>query len=687
MHPEINNNHISYAEKVLFGKQRVFDTQRKDFIKNLDTVDLHAVPGSGKTTSLLAKLLILEKFLPFRDGSGILILSHTNSAVDEIKGKIGKECPLLQSYPNYLGTIQSFIDNFLAIPFIASKLGTRISSVDTAYYQRMLYSKYKKIEWLDEYDRVGRFFWGRNNSRAEQESGGNAQSKRRILESLNQKDVQRLYYDFTDETIRNIETNAVILRDATSPKYQGLKRVIIDTLKEGVISYDYAYQIAISYINAFPKIKKILQLRFKYVFVDEMQDMDQTQSFLLDLLFHKKMVKNHVFQRIGDRNQAIYAGKIELEETWIEREKRLNITGSKRTSAAIAKIVTPFASVVPVEIRGENLESTRFGIKPKLILYQADRIQEVIPKFASIIKGLQDSGKIPSSDQNPVFKTIGWRKESNSEKRGINSYFPAFEASSPKSTASKDKLIQYLKSTGDTNSFKVAKRNISDGIADLLQRAKIPHPDGKWLTASRFSTLLRDSHPELYEEYKMRIFEWSFQVVKGEGTGIKQSIIDYALTLIPNFIPGWTQFPQEMTTFLSDEVVITDPATSEGSGSVNLFVQDDIEIDVGTVHSAKGETHCATLYVETHFQNDARNGPPVSYESQRLINNLAGAEIVGTTLKNKLKSARMVYVGFSRPTHLLCFAACREHVADERIENLESAGWEIVLLGEPETSN
>lgn len=36
----------------------------------------------------------------------------------------------------------------------------------------------------------------------------------------------------------------------------------------------------------------------------------------------------------------------------------------------------------------------------------------------------------------------------------------------------------------------------------------------------------------------------------------------------------------------------------------------------------------------------------------------------------------MIYVGFSRPTHLLCFAALKENIGN--IEPYENAGWVIV---------
>ena len=72
--PNITANEIAHAERVLLSDGQTFDDERKAFIVNLDTIDLQAVPGSGKTTVLLAKLLALEGYLPFEDGSGVLAM-------------------------------------------------------------------------------------------------------------------------------------------------------------------------------------------------------------------------------------------------------------------------------------------------------------------------------------------------------------------------------------------------------------------------------------------------------------------------------------------------------------------------------------------------------------------------------------------------------------------------------------
>ena len=130
----ITNNDIEYAERILLPEGKSFSDDDKRFIKNLETIDLQAVPGSGKTTILLAKLLIMEMRLPFENGSGILVLSHTNTAVDEIQRRIGAHCPKLMAYPNFVGTIQRFVNRFMAIPYYKQKYQKTPHRIDNDLY-------------------------------------------------------------------------------------------------------------------------------------------------------------------------------------------------------------------------------------------------------------------------------------------------------------------------------------------------------------------------------------------------------------------------------------------------------------------------------------------------------------------------------------------------------------------------
>ena len=111
----IDDNLIDSMQEVLLPAGRTFDDERRNYIKNFTSCDSLAVPGSGKTTALIAKLCCMANNI--ESGDTILVLSHTNTAVDEIKKNlVGKGAKLLD-YPHCVSTIQEFVDKFLAIPY------------------------------------------------------------------------------------------------------------------------------------------------------------------------------------------------------------------------------------------------------------------------------------------------------------------------------------------------------------------------------------------------------------------------------------------------------------------------------------------------------------------------------------------------------------------------------------------
>lgn len=107
---------IQSAHSILLKNKPYFEQDKIDIIECNESRDVKACPGSGKTTTLLAKLIILANRMPLPENQGICVLTHTNVAIDEIKSKLGHKADILFSYPNHFGTIQSFVDKFLAIP-------------------------------------------------------------------------------------------------------------------------------------------------------------------------------------------------------------------------------------------------------------------------------------------------------------------------------------------------------------------------------------------------------------------------------------------------------------------------------------------------------------------------------------------------------------------------------------------
>ena len=79
------DDEIQYAQDVLLGKENHFSAEKIAVIKSNDSKDVVACPGSGKTTTLLAKLAILATRMPLEEGKGVCVLTHTNVLTSSLK--------------------------------------------------------------------------------------------------------------------------------------------------------------------------------------------------------------------------------------------------------------------------------------------------------------------------------------------------------------------------------------------------------------------------------------------------------------------------------------------------------------------------------------------------------------------------------------------------------------------------
>lgn len=96
------------------------------------------------------------------------------------------------------------------------------------------------------------------------------------------------------------------------------------------------------------------------------------------------------------------------------------------------------------------------------------------------------------------------------------------------------------------------------------------------------------------------------------------------------------------------------PESLEQNEYSNIYRSSDLDIEVGTVHSVKGETHVATLYMETFFHT--------GHEGQLLWNQFLGLpyEKRSSDSVNR-KALKIAYVAMSRPRYFLCVAISKEH--------------------------
>jgi hypothetical protein len=445
-------------------------------------------------------------------------------------------------------------------------------------------------------------------------------------------------------------------------------------MKDGVLCFDDAYYLAHRYIALHPEIASILRLRFRHVFVDEMQDMARHQHDLLERLFWAGGQSHSTYQRIGDRNQAIHH-EYDEESAWVDRDPTLTLTNSMRLSPQTAAVVSRFALLnqAGFQINGRHPD----GQKPIMIVYNDATVTAVLQRFSSIIRAEGDAGRLPIAPHSR-FRAVAWNtvwpeEDPPAGRLRLINYYPEFNNAKLSSNEEHDTLAGYIRRT---NRPEATHRSREAGIMGaLLKILRLEHKKNPLFEThfTRVSLLahLRDCFPVYYQQLR--------QVVYACCQFVAASQIDEAIAALkahlPSFLGTLGIQLTEARTFVEEAATLA-PQVVAGGNTVNFH---GFDIMLASVHAVKGQTHTATLYFETAFYKDGNGAKAKSYESQRLASQFLGTRLSGNEGKRTQQSAKMIYVGFSRPTHLLCFAIHRDRFNDA-LQGAGDAGWAIDLL-------
>jgi hypothetical protein len=101
-----------------------------------------------------------------------------------------------------------------------------------------------------------------------------------------------------------------------------------------------------------------------------------------------------------------------------------------------------------------------------------------------------------------------------------------------------------------------------------------------------------------------------------------------------------------------------------------------VRIKVGSIHSVKGETHTATLVLETfYYEHHLQRLKPWLLGAAQGRGRQAHNSRIGVGLKQH-------YVAMTRPTHLLALAMRAEDFTAEQIAALQARAWRVARVGE-----
>lgn len=655
---EITDEDIIRAGKIFFPNGGTFsdpNNERVSFIKSLDkNLHVQACPGSGKTTALLAKLYLLSEKMPFENNKGICVLTHTNVAIDIIKQKLGDKANKLLSYPNFFGTIQSFVDRYLAIPYYTKLFSYKPLFIDTEVQKDRILKTY----FLEGFSKVifnkTRYFLIANDI-AGKYTICKKNAEHVLIYSNTKKNINikkpRSKKDWDDG-----EKSKII---------EALIKLKLKVLKQDrVLSFDDAYDFAKLFLMKYPNLKRIFSSRFKYVFIDEAQDTSAIQKEIIEGLFDEHVI----IQWIGDINQAIMNDNFS-ESAWKPEENKsyhvLEITDSKRISQPIADVIKTVAVKSYPTLNGIQ----GINLKPIIILFDNNNISQVLQKFAELLinkrinfnneeKSLWEISKITG---NPI-KAVGWVGKDKDNGLSIPSYFKDFyKVSTTKRKQYFPNLYTMYELSKNLNP-KEFKDRVINCILESLYISDITYNDKK-ITKTSFYEFVSLTNENFLTELNTQIVKFycgqeSFDNFSGYVIGLFEDNLNLQLN-------------ESSKKYLSEKVLME--VKQEQAENNNIFKHNhngtEISFQIATVHSVKGETLTATLYLDTKFYKNS-----IDF----IIEQLAGS-VYNKQGNNdrKEKALRIAHVAFSRPTHLLCIAVERNLL---NVENLSTDKFEIIDL-------
>ncbi|HRK80455.1 MAG TPA: ATP-dependent helicase [Saprospiraceae bacterium] len=316
--------------ETLSDKQReiVFDKSGKFVVR--------ACPGSGKTFCVSARLARLILGWQ-KEYEGIAAVSFTNVAWQEIEKKYSEEFQLGDriSFPHFLGTIDSFINKYIFLPYghLVLKCKGRPTLVGEPHGI-----------W------TGKYF---SDS---------------LFDNISYK-IDGSFYAINDRVMPpNWLDNVNITRSKKNIN------------KGGFATQSDANYFAMKILEGFPQIAKAVAFRFPYLIVDEAQDTSEIQMRIIDLLIANGL--NEVML-VGDPDQAIFewndARPDLLNQKFNDWENSIVLNESRRSSQLICNATFNISSLEEVSTAVSE-EVKNFEHNPRVILY-SDNLPQIVTDF------------------------------------------------------------------------------------------------------------------------------------------------------------------------------------------------------------------------------------------------------------------------------------------------------------------
>lgn len=628
------------AELTTLAKDLHFgDAERRSALLENGSRDFNAVPGSGKTSLLAVKLLLLAKKWPHAR-RGICVLSHTNVARDEIAQRLAEtaEGAQLLSYPHFIGTIHGFVNQFFAVPMLRS-LGEKIDVIDDLVFAE----KAKSLLQLGQFSGLRVYLGNQNNG-----------------EGI----ATTLFYRTAE---MEVQVESGRLPAAQTASYKSLMNLKKMLTKSGIFRHRDMFAYADLALKICPHLVDVVHRRFPMVFIDEMQDTSWDQESFLNRIFDSKSV----MQRFGDIDQKILSDEENVDLLTFPRDGHGCISTSKRFGAAIADAVGS-VRVSGEAVVGEGSDT----LPPVLLLYATGDVTKVAPHYGRLVIERLSTDDIGIRE----VKAMSARKTGEGKVdagRHLVDYWPAY-GEGQQSTGMRSErfweLVGDAKKSLQEASLSARVSDVRRALLHVLRAAKAPLVqdvrDARGLPRAISAVTPSGS------------IEWLTRklALSGEDlceVGQRDTLLQLLYAELKPYLPNGIEFDAFKMLSVFEATEPPRATTTAATTKCQVFHQGrNLEFGLGTVAGMKGETHAASLVLESYGGNSKKFDVALGLE---FIAGVASKKLAKLP-KTQQAQMRNLYVAMSRPTKLLCLAANESRVPQNLRDALASKGWHIEMV-------
>ncbi|WP_440969623.1 UvrD-helicase domain-containing protein [Peribacillus frigoritolerans] len=459
-------------------------------------------------------------------------------------------------------------------------------------------------------------------------------------------------YNKNNPRVNNKNPRIVISNDLsysilseTNSFYRAAFNASIKTLFSwGIVTNQQCLELSKWYINKYGnKLKKAMSNRFEYVLLDEAQDTSCLQFEMLNYLFSNEKI---AFQKFGDPYQALYNIFEGNEDAWVPTKQMeanyKEISETSRFGSSIANIVKNICVEEYNNFKSLNITDS---FDPHYIIYNDEK--DLFDKYMKLIKHyeLKSESYFNSRKKDAILAPFH-----NDLINLFSVYAKPNSTTKEKSSQSPIKKIVYF-------------------LLDLLSKElDMSFIDIKKIIESNLNckTMLSNC----VKDFVNRELEVTFII------GLLEEILNELTNGQKNEFLNF--YPENQLVFFRHNFFSNVENDSEESN-------DDSKFYIGTVHSAKGETHRSTLLVlDTKFKNfesgNEREFLMFDLLFEYLLGNYTDPDtIVDAAKKNEtIKSLKLAYVALSRPTHLMVIAIPECFAENNTIARLNKGGWKNI---------